>query len=733
MRQDNDRLAYLEEDDPDAALPPGQGWPLLIVDDDEDVHLATEFALRGLSIVGRQLEFLHARSAGEAIEVLRGRPDVAVILLDVVMEREDAGLEAVGRIRDELGLSAVRIVLRTGRPGYAPELDAVSNYDINDYKSKAELTRSKLFTTVTSAVRSYEQIRRLEESRAGLALIVEGVSRFDAEAGMAAFGASVIEQAAALLGAPRDGFVCIGKGEAAPVVIAGAGSYAAYGERALSAVDPVEAREMVERCLADGARQLEDKRFAFRFTGRHGDAFAAFVESRDALRAVEDHLLDVFCANLAICGENVHLVERLRTTAYVDGLTGLPNRAAQIEAIDRIAREEGRGRRILALVDIDRFSETIDVLGYRYGDRLLQEVARRLRGAFSADVFVARVGGDLFGVFGDPQQVNAGQLRRILAAPFEGEGGQRALSFSMGFAGATDSAIGGADLVRNASLALKRAKDIGPGSVLDYTQKLADATRRHVSMLHDLRTAFMAGRLAVVYQPQIDLASGRTIGVEALLRWYLDDGAVVPLEQIIPVAEQSGLIIHVGAWVLRTALGVQRRLSAGGRRLRMAVNVSAVQFRHPDFVAMVGRALGEAAIEPGLLEVEITESAALHGWTQTIERLEALRALGVCVAIDDFGTGFSSLAYLDRLPADCLKIDRSFIRALDDPQAPAPIAETVIALGRQLGMRVLAEGIETVTQRDRLTRLGCHEGQGWLYAQPMPEGELATWLNAQEA
>ena len=733
MRQDEDRLAYLEEDDPAAGLLPGQGWPLLIVDDDEDVHLATEFALRGLSIVGRPLEFLHARSAGEAIEVLRGRPDVAVILLDVVMEREDAGLEAVGRIRDELGLSAVRIVLRTGRPGYAPELDAVSNYDINDYKTKAELTRSKLFTTVTSAVRSYEQIRRLEESRAGLALIVEGVSRFDAEAGMAAFGAAVIEQAAALLGVAGEGFACIGKGDALPVVIAGAGRYAAYGQRPLAAVNPEEPRKLVERCLADGARQREGNRFAFRFTGRHGDTFAACIESEGALRAVEDHLLDVFCANLAICGENVHLVERLRTTAYVDGLTGLPNRAAQIEAIDRMAPESSASRRVLALVDIDRFSETIDVLGYRYGDRLLQEVARRLRGAFGDDVFVARVGGDLFGVFGDPRQVNAGHLRRILAAPFEGEGGQRALSFSMGFAGANESAVGGADLVRNASLALKRAKDIGPGNVVDYTQKLADATRRHVSMLHDLRTAFMAGRLAVVYQPQIDLASGRTTGVEALLRWYLDDGAAVPLEQIIPVAEQSGLIIHIGAWVLRTALAVQRRLSAGGRRLRMAVNVSAVQFRHPDFVAMVGRALGEAAIEPGLLEVEITESAALHGWTQTIERLEALRALGVCVAIDDFGTGFSSLAYLDRLPADCLKIDRSFIRALDDPAEPAPIAETVITLGRQLGMRVLAEGVETATQRDRLIRLGCHEGQGWLYARPMPEVDLATWLHAQDA
>ena len=741
MRQDDDRLAYLEEAEEEAAAPAGPTWPLLIVDDDDDVHLTTEFALRDLTIVGRPLEFLHASSAGDAITVLAARPDVAVILLDVVMEREDAGLEAVGRIRSELGLTAVRIVLRTGRPGYAPELDAVSNYDINDYKTKAELTRSKLFTTITNAVRSYDQIRRLEESRAGLELIAEGAARFDAEQGLAAFGDAVLGQAAALLGVPPAGIVCIEQaarpgpdGTATPRVIAGAGAYAACGERPLAAVDPADMREIVGRCLKEGAHQANGHRFAFHFAGRRGDRFAACIESDAILRPVDRHLLDVFCANIAICGENVHLVERLRSTAYVDDLTGLPNRAAQIEAIDGLADSGAATGRVLALIDIDQFSETIDVFGYRYGDLQLQAVARRLRNAFAGEVFVARVGGDVFGIFGGTATVNPGHLRRILAAPFEGEeGAARVLSFSLGFARASDAALSGADLVRNASVALKRAKDLGPGNVVEYTPALAAATRQHVGLLHDLRAAFMAGRLTIAFQPQVDLGSGRASGVEALLRWHLDDGTAVALEQIIPVAEQSGLIVHIGSWVLRSALAAQRRLATGRRPLRMAVNVSPIQFRHPDFVAMVGRALGEGGAAPGVLEIEITESAALHGWGQTIERIEALRALGVSVAIDDFGTGYSSLSYLDRLPADSLKIDRSFIRALDDPQAAAPIAETVIALGRQLGMRVLAEGVETETQRARLAALGCHEGQGWLFARAMPEEELAAWLQAQDA
>jgi EAL domain-containing protein (putative c-di-GMP-specific phosphodiesterase class I) len=253
-----------------------------------------------------------------------------------------------------------------------------------------------------------------------------------------------------------------------------------------------------------------------------------------------------------------------------------------------------------------------------------------------------------------------------------------------------------------------------------------------VHLLHDLRAAFEGGRLFLVYQPQIDLVSGRALGVEALLRWRDESGEFVPLERFIPVAEQSGLIVGIGAWVLRTALAAQRELLAQGFRLRMAVNVSPVQFRHPAFVTTVAAAVAELAIDPALLELEITESVALHGGAQIGERLHDLKRLGVTIAIDDFGTGFSSLSYLDRLPADCLKIDRSFVHALDERLSGAQIADLVVQLGKRLGMRVLAEGIEVAAQWQTLVDMGCGEGQGWLYAPALPVDELIPWLRGRE-
>ncbi|MGE5946240.1 MAG: EAL domain-containing protein [Betaproteobacteria bacterium] len=739
MQTDDDQLVFVDE----IAEAPGEemllpSWPLLVVDDDEDVHHATEFALRGLQVLGRSLEFLHASSAAGALDVLGQRPDVAVVLLDVVMEREDAGLRAVERIRNELGMAAVRIVLRTGQPGYAPELEAISNYDINDYKTKSELTRSKLFTTVTAAIRSFDQIHRLEASRSGLELIAEGAIRFNAEHGLHAFGAAVLAQMAALLGVPASGVICLdapgnepgllaGRG---PVVLAGAGQFSRYAGQPLAMIDAGPVRQLLDACLAEERNQFAEHCLALSFPGRQGRRLAACLESAAPLREVDRHLLDVFCANISICGENVELVERLRTTAYVDALTGLPNRAAQITAIDQMARIGAPSIGAVALVDIDQFSETIDAFGYRFGDEQLRAVAGRLRAALPDEVYVARVGGDVFSVCGDPALVNSGKLRAVLAEPFDGEGGQHTIYFSIGLVHPDGLQHSGADLLRDAAVALKRAKSEGPGNAAVYTPEVGEQTRQRVHLLHHLRSAFDAGQLYLAYQPQLDLATRRPVGVEALLRWPEAGGGFVPLDQLISVAEQSGMIVELGAWVVQAALATQRRLVADGFELRMAINVSAVQFHHPGFVTMLEQALATASVDPSRIELEITESIALRGCAQIEERLRAVKLLGVSLAIDDFGTGFSSLSYLDRLGADCLKIDRSFVAAIDGGGSGKRIADLIIQLGHHLGMRVIAEGVEQPAQLDILAGLGCHEAQGWCYASAMPQAELLHWLEA---
>ncbi|HRE16247.1 MAG TPA: DUF3369 domain-containing protein [Rhodocyclaceae bacterium] len=571
MHADDDHVSFLEEDTP---LGPDAGsadvWRVLIVDDDDDVHQATEYALRDTVILGRNLHFLHAYNGDEAFAILQQDPEVAVVLLDVVMETEDAGLRTVGRIRDELGQKSVRIILRTGQPGYAPEIDAIGRYDINDYKTKAELTRNKLYTTITAAIRSFQQIQSLEASRRGLELIIDSSNRFIAEQGMQAFASGVITQISGLLGMPAEGLVCVQaqrKEAGSPVastedyiVLAATGGYQGMVNLRLGKIANSRIADALMQVLQSRKSEIARHGLTLFFPGKNGQDFAAYVECELPIRELDRHLLEVFCANIAICGDNVELVSRLRETAYVDALTGLPNRTAFIDAVDLQVEVGVPPRQVVVLVDIDQFSETIDMLGYRYGDSLLAAVAKRMRGALPADVYIARVGGDVFAVFGSEDVANPGVLREILVDPFEIEGGMQSVSISLGFVRLDSEAHSGADLLRNASIALKRAKSEGVGHEAYYTHEVAVETRERVRLLQQLRTAFSSDSLFVVYQPQIDLASGRVLGLEALLRWRTPEGSYVPPDRFIPVAEQSGLIVDLGIWVMRTAMRAGRSL-----------------------------------------------------------------------------------------------------------------------------------------------------------------------------
>lgn len=744
MTEDDDSLDFIDEQGDQSvtgkakALPP---WRILIVDDDEDVHQSTVFALRDAHILGRSVEFLHAYSGSEAREILKQATNLALILLDVVMETDDAGLALIGYIRDELGLSSVRIILRTGQPGYAPDVEAITRYDINDYKTKAELSRSRLFTAATAAIRSYDQITHLEASRRGLEFIVDSTNHFIADQGLPVFAASIIEQVSTLLGIEPNGMILVRRagvsameecGGAEYVTLATAGRFKEIGKGiALPMLPEENVRFKLLDALKEKRIQFGEGCVALYFGSKNGSDFVAYLDTSHQLLEVDRHLLGVFCANVAICADNIDLVLKLRETAYEDRLTCLPNRTAMIEEMENWLRDGADEGLVLALIDIDQFSEMIDILGYRYGDRILFEMARRIRGALPPDVSVARVGSDVFGIFGTEDVVNPALLREILSDPLAIDEGAQAISVSLGFVRIAEDMKSGADLLRYAAIALKRAKVEGVGRESYYTPEVAIETRERVRLLQDLRMAFSNDHLFVVYQPQVELPSGRPLGVEALLRWRTEDGKFIPPDKFIPVAEQSGLIVSLGAWVLRTALLALNKLIEAGYPLRMAVNVSAIQFRHPGFIDMVDRVLAETGTPPNLLELEITESVAMFGQADFESRLLALRSRGIGVAIDDFGTGFSSLSYLDRLGASCLKIDRSFVLALHSGRPGARIAEMVIGLGGRLGMRVLAEGVETPEQVEILSEMGCDEAQGWFYGRPVVHEELINWLQGR--
>jgi len=731
------------------AVPPLAGaeaarpWRILLVDDDADVHESTAFALRSMQIMGRPLQLLHAHSAAEGLHLLRQTPDMAVILLDVVMESEHAGLEMVARVREELGMLHTRIVLRTGQPGQAPELETITRYDINDYRTKAELTRHKLCVTLTTSVRSYDQLRRLDASRSGLEKVVAASNQFIAEQGMVGFAEGVILQIAGLLGVDPEGLLCAsmdnGTGALVPIdeltVIAAAGRWRHLINHRLSELVALGADSVAQRlrqCLGE-RRQLCGPGFVtLFFPGRGQQDFAAYIAAHTPLPDVDQQLLEVFCTNITLCAANVALVNRLREHAYVDRLLGIANRTAMIEALDASIQSRSLSGQTLVQLDIDQFVETNDLFGHRFGDLVLQALSDRLRSLLPPPCLVARVGGNSFALLGPAAALQPGPLREALDHPVLVDGAPRRLSLSMGFVRCDQAAPRhGHELLQDATLALKRAKATGQGRSEVYTAAIGTDAKARTRLLHGLHRALDQERLFLMFQPQLELGSNQVLGVEALMRWRADDGQLVPPDSFIPLAEQSGLIVAMGAWGLARALASLAELDRLNlQRLQMAVNVSAVQLAHPDFLRQLDAALSEAQVPANRLELEVTESVGVVGLERVAGLLAQVRERGVGVAIDDFGTGFSSLSYLDGLPADRLKIDRSFVRLLDSDRPGARIARMIVPLGHQLGLRVLAEGVETDSQLAALREMGCDEAQGFHFARPMALPELCHWLVA---
>ena len=721
-------------------------WRIMIVDDDAEVHNATVFALQDIRIDGRALHFIHAYSAEEAIAAIETDEDVAVAVLDVVMEHESAGLDLIKKIRHDLGRSAMRIILRTGQPGYAPEMRVIREYDINDYKTKSELTRVRLLTTLTTAVRSYDQLQTIMTARRGLSMIVDSAADLFSHRDLAGFAKAALAGAVALTGtavAPAanstSGFLCarrtgFGSHLSEPMlfVIGATGTFAGQLGRPLQ--DCGTAAAMVESAFAEQKSLHQGGESAFFISGGENRHAALYLSTPTALTTADRQMLEVFCVNIGIGLENAGLIADLSFSAYSDRLTRLSNRSGFVARLDEHLASGTKGW-AMALIDIDHFSELNDALGHQKGDQLLLAVAQRLGAMLAPQMELARVGGDVFALLGPDEALDPRTLLDQFKPPFSVGEYSLPVKATLGLT-RLDSAGGGdgIDLLKATNIALNRAKTADRGRWHYYTEDMAAATRSRLDLLHDLRLAVIHQRgLELHYQPQIDLASGRVIGAEALIRWRGADGQFIRPDLFISLAEYSGLIVELGAWVFHTAVRELRAWDAQGLTgVRMAINVSLVQFRDPQFLQRVRAALDETGIAPERIELEITESVAMMEAETVIAILSELKQMGIQIAIDDFGTGFSSLSYLHRLPIDRLKIDRAFVRDLDSHKGSgASIAQTVIRLGQSLGLSVIAEGIETEEQAQLLMDLGCPLAQGFLYSRPVDSGSFIAWCRAR--
>lgn len=431
--------------------------------------------------------------------------------------------------------------------------------------------------------------------------------------------------------------------------------------------------------------------------------------------------------------------EKIQYLAFYDPLTQLPNRQQLMERLQEALAGVPRPGALM-FIDLDNFKSLNDTAGHQRGDMLLQQVARRLRSCVAKGDMVARLGGDEFVILLEdrpdkpmhPLETAQAVSRRVLATlgePYVLPGYLHHSTCSIGVTlfGGAPSTLG--ELLKQADLAMYEAKAAGRNTVRFFDPGMQAMATAHASLAADLRAAWRERQLQLDYQPQF-AADGRMTGVEALLRWVHPQRGPVSPADFIPAAEETGLIVPIGRWVLEAACAQLAEWSAmpGREHLEIAVNVSVRQFRHPDFVDEVMQAIVRSGIAPERLKLELTESLLADGIEVTVEKMGSLKHMGVTLSLDDFGTGYSGLASLKRLPLDQLKIDRAFVKdILTDPN-DAAIARTIIGLARSLGLDVIAEGVETREQRDLLVQQGCSRFQGYLYCEPLPIERLEAFM-----
>ncbi|MBF0133482.1 MAG: EAL domain-containing protein [Magnetococcales bacterium] len=855
---------FAEERLPTSTAGSSSVWKVLVIDDEPDVHQLTRMVLRSLRFDGREIEVMSGYSGKDACAIMAQNTDIAVLLLDVVMETDQAGLQVVRAIREELKNGFVRIILRTGQAGQAPEPEVISQYDINDYREKTELTSQKLITSVTTALRAYRDLRTIENLASNLKKEREILKRAQ---GIAHLGnwewecghgdVYFSDEMLAIIGLPPSTnhtditvfFDCIHPedrqrvehaifdlnvaGERSDLecrVVRSAGDVRivhmvceshSQGSNACSRVlgtvhDITDTREVENRLkiahtVFGGAMEEVDEQLriatkvlenaiegviitddkgiiqsvnpAFtRITGheavevtgnplksllgrhqepefneqvwqsllergmwrgeildrkKNGEAYPQW----ETITVIRDRAGNVtnFISIFHDLTEIRASQRELHFKTYHDTLTGLPNRDL---FADRLAQavvnaHRNEGKVLVIFLGLDHFKKINNSLGHQLGDQLLRNVASRLRTFIREGDTLSRLAGDSFGFImreihnAKDAVLVARKINNALAEPFAIEEHELFLTASTGITLFPEDGTDAASLIKNADMALNRAKLTGRDTCTFYKASMGEQANRRLKMEKDLRQGLDREEFILFYQPKVSLATGHVVGMEALVRWHQPDMGMVSPGEFIPIAEETGLILPLGEWILKTACR-QNRIwrESGFDRLRMAVNLSVRQFRQRDLFERVRRILENSGLPPQLLELEITESMVMDNVESVIVTMTRLRSLGLLIAVDDFGTGYSSLSYLKRFPLHTLKIDQSFVRDLTFDSDDAAIVNAIIAMAQSLKLNVVAEGVETEDQLSFLRLHGCDEMQGYYFSKPLPAEEFTKLLES---
>ncbi|TNB49283.1 EAL domain-containing protein [Martelella lutilitoris] len=696
-------------------------WKVMVVDDNPDVHAATDYALQDVSIFGRPLETVSAHSVEEAMMRVREHEDIAVSMIDVVMETDDAGMKLVKALRD-MGFSDMRVVLRTGYPGYAPELSVVTNYEIDGYHTKDELTRTRLISLLTTSIRAFDSIRAMSRSREGLELIVKSARQLFRRNDLEMFAEGVLIQIAALLRVEANGLVSAREKSSGEMrVVAGTGRFSSLGQLPLTEAG----REMTD--LFERAQASEEPVFARDYLGLRidngddGVLFAAMETDRPVGHPELD-LLRLFSSNIAVGFRNLTLIEALDRLAFRDAFLDLPNLNAFEHALEA-ALDLSRDGHIVK-VHVCDYQSMVASFGSAVANKVMQEAYARLDQICQGKCTIALISEGAFGIVDPGSVLSTHGLSRVLDEAYLVDGIELAPRPTSVMIPMDDLPEDRSRAVSVATAALIHIRSVEDGAHVRYGKAERRAWERQGRLEEALKVSVETGKgFSVALQPKVFLDTGRVYGAEALLRWQLGDEAISPAE-FIPIAERTGMTRALTGFVLRQVADWSRtHMREDAEPLRVAVNLSMADLNVPGFAAWLCRRTDALGLDPRRLEFEVTEAIAMHGRV-AIRQVALLSRLGFHVSLDDFGTGYSSFGHLNTLPINVVKIDRSFVSHLSEETAARSLCSVMVTMAEKLGLECLAEGVETEAQRRVLLEMGCGKGQGFLFGRPVPMDEF---------
>ena len=717
-------------------------WHVLSVEDDPDYQKTLELCLNGLEVEGRPIVLHKAQSATEASTFLSNRNDISVILLDVVMEEDDAGLKLVSTIRDVINDNRVRIILLTGQASLAPQKDIMANYDIDEYWNKVDLTSEKLKSLIIANIRNWDTLNQLYIAKRGLQIIVDASRSITRSNDLQSFTSTVLNEISRVIQIEEtDGIVCVNFNDANTPetfqILATTITYISLNNKALNDYLTTLEKEdyntvlgLVDKVKSTKQHQFDGSWNILFFSTKEYDkaSYLFIVRTNSQIKQQHINLLNVFSDNISTRFANLALMNKLSFLAYYDVRTQLPNQNWLARELDSFNHKD-RSEVVLLALKINEFPSLELCLGKDNINRLLNEMTITIKDRFKQSYAVTLVSQDTFVLMFDSKSFKTSDVTSIDELFIDNGDFQHHVSM-------TALTVKLDSLTELSSSDIINAIEIGlldmhvQGTKQDvFDKELINKTSERQILLHQLNDAIKSNSgIHLVFQPKIDTHTNTTVGAEALVRWNLDNNLQLKPDQFIPLAQDSGLITPLDQLVMEKTFDAVKLLLSKQLPCSLSFNVTYSDLINQKFTSRLIDLIKETKAPNNSIEIEVTETELMDDYSMIEPIIDTLLQNGVKVAIDDFGTGYSSLGVITKLPATTLKLDKVFVDSLATEKASQSVVKTVKSLSDIFNFEVIAEGVETEQQKQILVSMGIKVCQGYLYAKPMSLTNLVTRL-----